>query len=162
MCECGQGKFCYHLNFLIEAQRGTLGFQRTQFGKCWLQTLNFFELDIFMQILHVYETYQANLKKRLITVFTVFLLPFLIENFVTVLIWGCSIFGMFCCTTALKMKWRATNVSQVKTYYAVLDFSYVSFKKQCHTSITATLLSQHIRYCSSLSIAVKIWIVDTM
>jgi len=38
------------------------------------------------QILHVYEAYQANLKKRLITVFTVFLLPFLRENFVTVLI----------------------------------------------------------------------------
>lgn len=56
------------------------------------------------QMLHVYEAYQANLKKRLITVFTVFLLPFLRENFVTVLIWGCSIFGMFCCTTALKMK----------------------------------------------------------
>ena len=59
---------------------------------------------LFKQILHVYEAYQANLKKRLITVFTVFLLPFLIENFVTVLIWGCSIFGMVCCTTALKMK----------------------------------------------------------
>jgi len=38
------------------------------------------------QRLHVYEAYQANLKKRLITVFTVFLLPFLRENFVTVLI----------------------------------------------------------------------------
>jgi hypothetical protein len=44
----------------------------------------------------------------------------------------------------------------------VLHFSYVSFKKQCHTSTTATLLSEQMGYCSSMSIAVMIGIVDSM